>query len=788
MLSTENTSFTKDVQGRYLCNTFDEARATDFTRFDVVVIGGGSFGAMVAEQIFGLDSVRSRRRHRILVLEAGLLLLPEHVQNLPPMGLKGPSATTIEAMRQEWLQKFGPPVPKLLDRSRLDSDAGLEAWGLPWHARVGQNATDPKDKKFPGLAYCLAGRSLFWGGWSPALIDTELADWPSDVAADLKSRDFSEAAAQLGTDITNDFIHGPLHTALRNSLQAGISSIPGALPVSDPAQLEAPLAVQSSGPRSGFFPFNKFSSLPLLFAAARQAEGEASGNDGAKRLMVVPGCHVIRLHLDRNRAVNRIETTDGDVPVLPTSIVIIALGTIESTRLALSSFPNSNGLMGKNLMAHLRSNTTIRFPRAALGPGLPDELEASALFLKGRTASGHFHLQITACGVRGDVRDSEAELFKKVPDVDQLALLKVALQSIPDDFIVVTLRGIGEMEPQRSVGAIRRVDLDPETDENAAQRAIVTMAVTSKDQTLWNDMDAAAVKTAEALASGSVAELRYLNESNGQWQTAPWIRRDGLGTTHHEGGTLWMGTTPMDSVTNSFGRFHDVPNAFAVGPAIFPSVGSPNPMLGGTALLRRTARMLIPPDPAPVLEPGFSSLFDGSTLAGWRMAGPGQFILEPRDHGVMVSEGGLGLLWYSVKSFANFILRMEWQATRPDDNSGVFIRFPDPGQDPFVAVREGYEIQIDGRGRTPQGGFDDPLYMTGAVYGLAPARMLASRLTGEWNQLEIEASAAQLSVRLNGELVVDRFTDSRRLNGFVGVQNHGGGSRVAFRHIRIQET
>ena len=39
-LLTENTTFTRDVQGRYVCNTFDEAKNTDFRRFNIVVIGG----------------------------------------------------------------------------------------------------------------------------------------------------------------------------------------------------------------------------------------------------------------------------------------------------------------------------------------------------------------------------------------------------------------------------------------------------------------------------------------------------------------------------------------------------------------------------------------------------------------------------------------------------------------------------------------------------------------------------------------------------------------------------
>ncbi|RWP58619.1 family 16 glycoside hydrolase [Mesorhizobium sp.] len=783
---TEDTSFTRDVLGRYFGNTFDEASATDLTRFNVIVIGGGSFGALIADQIFDRDTPPARRHHRILVLESGPMLLPEHVQNLPPLRLRGPTATTLEELRNAWRQQFGDPIPALIDRGMLNAERGLEGWGLPWHAQPGQNASDPKDKRFPGLAYCLAGRSLFWGGWSPELIDSELTAWPPEVVNDFKARHFREAAQQLGSDVANEFIFGPLHDALRRRLVVSIGAIPGALPVASAADVEAPLAVQSAPPRSGFFPFNKFSTLPILLQAVRDSEEETPTNDWARRLMVLPRCHVRRLHLDQNQRVMRIETNRGDIPVLPSSIVIIALGTIESTRLALLSFPNSNGLIGKNLMAHLRSNTTIHFPRAALGAGLPGDLQASALFLKGRTANGHFHLQITACGVRGDVRDSEAELFKKIPDIDQASLMATALQSVPDDQIVITLRGIGEMEPNPTLGAHSRIEVDPEVDENGVNRAKVILGLTQRDLDLWNDMDAAAVEAARQLAGPQgLAGLRFLNGNT--WAATPFTPRDGLGSTHHEAGTLWMGTDPNQSVTNPVGRFHEVGNAYAVGPSLFPASGSPNPMLGGLALVRRTAEWLVPPDTVPLVETGFTALFDGTSTADWRMAGPGLFVLEARDHGIIRSEGGIGLFWYTPQMFQNFILRLEWQASRPDDNSGVFIRFPDPGNDPFVAVREGYEIQIDGRGRNPQGGLDDPLHMTGAVYGFAPARSLASRLIGEWNTFEITADGQSISVVLNDEAVVNGFVGNRRPDGFIGIQNHGAPSRVAFRNIRIKE-
>ena len=52
---SELTSFTKDVQGRYLCNDFSEAeawRTVDGRPFDLIVVGGGTFGAAIGEHLW----------------------------------------------------------------------------------------------------------------------------------------------------------------------------------------------------------------------------------------------------------------------------------------------------------------------------------------------------------------------------------------------------------------------------------------------------------------------------------------------------------------------------------------------------------------------------------------------------------------------------------------------------------------------------------------------------------------------------------------------------------------
>src|ERR1700759_2752074 len=190
-------------------------------------------------------------------------------------------------------------------------------------------------------------------------------------------------------------MHGELHGALRATLAAGImnGNVRHAIPLNqlplhlsdsgptppDELKLEAPLAVQGSAPRPGFFPMNKFSSAPLLMEASRVAQTRSGGDDVKKRLMIVPDVHVTRLVTTQRNGTTAVTAVllrqfgfEQAVPVPDDGVVVIALGTIESTRLALTSFPNlpNTNLIGQNLIAHLRSNLTIRIPRRAFPAGL----------------------------------------------------------------------------------------------------------------------------------------------------------------------------------------------------------------------------------------------------------------------------------------------------------------------------------------------------------------------------------------------------------------------------------
>ena len=403
-----------------------------------------------------------------------------------------------------------------------------------------------------------------------------------------------------------------------------------------------------------------------------------------------------------------------------------------------------------------------------------------------RPGIGTFHLQITASG-GSKSGGAEDELFKKIPDVDFFD----ALSTADDQFVAIAIRGIGQMEAA-DFGNVNahpsRVDLDQNrNDEFGVPRAFVAMQTTPNDLALWDVMDNAMKQVADLFANGQPV------------QTIQALARDGLGTTHHETGTLWMGTDPARSVTAPDGRLHFTDNLYAAGPALFPSIGSPNPMLTGIALARRTGDLIMKP-PAFAADAGFTALFDGQTRGDWRMSirnqpgrdDPGHFVIR---RGALEARPGtdLGLLWLNRPTPPRYVLRLQWMRTADTDNSGVYVAFPNPeGENydntAFVGVNLGFEVQIDERG-------DFPIHRTGAIYGFkAPDAPVNVRPLFEWNDYEITVDGPDLTVALNGSVVTNfHFTGDpafprRGLAStaaeprFIGLQTHTG--RVRYRNIQ----
>ncbi|MFZ1291359.1 MAG: family 16 glycoside hydrolase [Melioribacteraceae bacterium] len=168
---------------------------------------------------------------------------------------------------------------------------------------------------------------------------------------------------------------------------------------------------------------------------------------------------------------------------------------------------------------------------------------------------------------------------------------------------------------------------------------------------------------------------------------------------------------------------------------------------------------------------------------GWNHYGPGYFDLD-ENTGVLTSSGGMGLFWYSVKEYENFILDLEYKCHTPQTNSGVFVRVPEVvTSDEYIY--HSFEIQIDDD--------SDPSHKTGSIYDAEPVKADAIKPTGEWNHYRITFNGGNIKVELNDVLVIDWNAEPRgkikdfATSGYFGLQNHDSDARVSFRNIFVKE-
>jgi hypothetical protein len=397
----------------------------------------------------------------------------------------------------------------------------------------------------------------------------------------------------------------------------------------------APLAVVASPPQPGLFPFSKFSSAAFLCNAVAQDKYNRllPRELEKRRLFVVPnarvwklgkqGAQVTEVFFDLNG-----KTTPTSVRLGSTGTVILANGTIEATRIALLDLElkNKTGIpKAENLMAHLRSNFAAKLPRTALkvfDSAFPDkppagEQELAAFIVRGddQTRDRRFHFQIIVGSINpkdpnppGENADDlvpqgpEDLMWQMVPDIE----LVDELMNGRDDNVIVVVRGVGEIGGVNTkIGkGTSRVEISSDAgtgDPRSIKNAKITMELNSEDLLLWKEMDLAAVELLRQIAGAhpvtftnpkvftSFPQTKQMIEQQST-ENAPW--RDPLGTTHHDAGTLFMGP-PDKAVTDHTGKFHHMDNVFVAGPALFPSVGSANPVLTSLCLAHRTAEFII---------------------------------------------------------------------------------------------------------------------------------------------------------------------------------------------------
>ncbi|BDB28868.1 GMC family oxidoreductase (plasmid) [Cupriavidus sp. P-10] len=358
-------------------------------RFDYIVIGAGAYGTSFAHKALALDP-----RCRVLLLEKGSFLIPEHIQNLPP--------TYID----------------------LNQQAGTTPW-----------AYTGTEKFMPQIPYA-GGRALFWNAWVPQPPRLEMPDWPEASVESLTDQ-WLAAGRYLGRRYSLEApgnANASLGAVMRERLFDGLDTIRNAIPAGNPASLDSAMATAQGGAGGEW---SKFAPIAVLVADV-QAD--------AARLAVVSEAEVLRLARSGDRIVG-IETTQGQLAVNDAQ-VILACNTLEAAFIVQRSAVGLP-LVGKNLCGHIRSWLALRMPATEV-PGCSDGLQVCAFYLPGQAADGRLlHTHITVAHNPTPALSYDV-LYKVLPD----ASMAQTLTTYQDPaYVVVMLHTMGEFLGERSASS-----------------------------------------------------------------------------------------------------------------------------------------------------------------------------------------------------------------------------------------------------------------------------------------------------------------------------------------------
>lgn len=285
-----------------------------------------------------------------------------------------------------------------------------------------------------------------------------------------------------------------------------------------------------------------------------------------------PNCMVSRINMGNNGLVEGVTyiNADGKEQVQKAKIVIVSGYAIETPRLLLNSacpgfekgLANSSDTVGRYLMVQIGNVVMGRFPdpirmyKAPPANGLTEEFYET-------DPKNDF--------VRGFAIQTVGPL--PIAFAKQMMVAKGAwgwgLRRAMMDYNHWSAFGVlGEILPWHD----NRVQIAEEKDTFGIPVAKVTFSMKDNDKKIAKAGVAKATEIMYAAGAEEVVqEARY---------------------AHLVGGAR-MGMDPATSVTDSFGRTHDIPNLFLCDGSILPTQGSANPGLTIQSLAARTADFLI---------------------------------------------------------------------------------------------------------------------------------------------------------------------------------------------------
>ncbi len=198
-------------------------------------------------------------------------------------------------------------------------------------------------------------------------------------------------------------------------------------------------------------------------------------------------------------------------------------------------------------------------------------------------------------------------------------------------------------------------------------------------------------------------------------------------------------------------------------------------------------------DDKPAATPeGFTALFNGKDLTGWKPTGKADVWTVEGD--LIVCKGGGGGYLLTEKEYGDFEFRCEYRWSKDGGNSGIAIRTPPKGDPAYV----GMEIQlIDDEGWAKVHKSELAAYQhTGSIYDVKPATARLNKPIGEWNAIRVVCKGRMVTVEQNGKELVSANLDDfkakdakhpglKRETGHIGFQSYN--VRVEFRNVVIKE-
>jgi 3-keto-disaccharide hydrolase len=181
-------------------------------------------------------------------------------------------------------------------------------------------------------------------------------------------------------------------------------------------------------------------------------------------------------------------------------------------------------------------------------------------------------------------------------------------------------------------------------------------------------------------------------------------------------------------------------------------------------------------------EQGFTSLFDGKTLDGWRIHEGRSGAFYVNDGSIVVHQSSGYPTWLGTENvYENFDFRCEF-FVRGWMDSGVFIHAPEYGPPSKTGMKVNIFHKVD----------DPPKPESmGSIFPLVPPRLVNVVSGGAWNSMRILMDWPRLKVWVNDEVVLDLDVESvpdlryRLRQGHIGLESLS--YPIRFRNLRIRE-